>query len=519
MAFPTDKAKRPAELLDEKLAVRLSLVKISDREAVKVAYLIRNCYIRTVADLLSACGRSGSEFSDWILNNEGPRRFKMPTAADFERAVKIVSIVASRLRFGTSGVDVVANPLPAPKPAKCLHLKALCGMRPQRRPANRVIRSGKTVLSRLPSLRIASSKRVSEGVTRVRRASPRPRKVSLAKRLSVSRNRRRVCGSTSSSAKAPIPSNIVPTKGAGCIAPLAPKKGNYIRRSVYMASRTKTVGTDIVPPNREGVSLRAIFPPPLRKLKCPWRTALLFRDAPGFFRYAEDNKVSSDALEACIRLAIGKRRVAERSQTKEAGFARAFVVFAPDRKGLFYGNESLFMLVEYLTLLQARGPSVPAVARRAFKVYGEILCLVSPRQHPDAIAASGRNRSLAPRPVTQAPMLDFQLIPDLERLAIDKGRPMGGALLRERFPINGFRLLAIFGLQSSVRHMAQWERSVWTAHRPYVEVEARYYVGNTLQWILFQRRMARPFIWYMEILPHIQGGVMRYTVFLMIFGS
>ena len=223
------------------------------------------------------------------------------------------------------------------------------------------------------------------------------------------------------------------------------KRPQYIRRELFMASKT---GAPNPPPmgggNKGSRSLRTIFSPPLRKLSCPWATALLFRDAPGFFRYADSCSVSPESLEACFRTAIGKRCATMKTQARASGFVSSFVMYAVSKKSVFYGDECLFILVDFLSKLRERGPSVPGVARWAIKVYEEILNLVMPLQHPAVVAVTGKNRSGIPKPVKQAPMLELKLILDLERVASDNGCPMG-----MRFYASAYLLMVFASLRFS----------------------------------------------------------------------
>ena len=65
------------------MAAYLSIAKIPDREEVKAAYILRNCNLRTADELLLANALPDGEFSDWVENNDGFRRFRMPNAVDF----------------------------------------------------------------------------------------------------------------------------------------------------------------------------------------------------------------------------------------------------------------------------------------------------------------------------------------------------------------------------------------------------------------------------------------------------
>ena len=195
---------------------------------------------------------------------------------------------------------------------------------------------------------------------------------------------------------------------------------------------------------RDCPSMGTIFPPPLKKLKCPWQAALLFRDAPGFFRYAERCRVEPGVLEACFRPAIGKRCATSKPQALASGFVSAFVLFAVEKQAQYYGVDTLFVLVEFFTKLRLRGPTVPGVARWALKVYEEILSLVLPLYRPAVAAVTSRDRSAVPKPVKQAPMLDFQLILDLERLAVNDGMPMG-----MRFCASAYMLMVFAPLRFS----------------------------------------------------------------------
>ena len=97
--------------------------------------------------------------------------------------------------------------------------------------------------------------------------------------------------------------------------------------------------------------------------------------------------------------------------------------------------------------MKERGPSAPGVARWEIKVYDEILSLNMPLRHPAVVAVTSRDRSGVPMPVKQAPILDFQLIVDLERVAMDSGSPMGmrfyaSAYLLMVFASPRFRIVA-----------------------------------------------------------------------------
>ena len=118
--------------------------------------------------------------------------------------------------------------------------------------------------------------------------------------------------------------------------------------------------------------------------------------------------------------------------------------FAVERKAHFFGEESLFALVEFLTKLRERGPTATGVARWALKVYEEILSLALPLQHPAAVAVSAKTTTGAPRLVKHAPMLDMQFVLDLEALAVDTGRPLG-----MRFYASAYLLMVFASLRFS----------------------------------------------------------------------
>ena len=138
--------------------------------------------------------------------------------------------------------------------------------------------------------------------------------------------------------------------------------------------------------------------------------------------------------------------MAAKSQVKAAGFVSAFAIYAagetPPRR--FSGEECLFAMVEFLTKLKEMGPSVPGMAKWAFKVYEEILSLVFPLQHPAIVAVSSRTKSGIPPLVKHAPMLELNLILDLERIAVDIGSPMG-----MRFYASAYLLMVFASLRFS----------------------------------------------------------------------
>ena len=173
-------------------------------------------------------------------------------------------------------------------------------------------------------------------------------------------------------------------------------------------------------------------------------TALLFRDVPGFSRWAEHCQVSHDLLAAMFNIAIGKRCGAEKSRIKVAGFVSTFVVFAVNRKALFHGQGSLFPLIEFFTLLRRRGVTVPGMAKWALRVYDEILYLCLPLDHPAVVALTTKDRSDVPKPVRQAPMLSLDLLLDLERLTMDSERPLG-----MRFYASAYLLMVFASLRFS----------------------------------------------------------------------
>ena len=130
-------------------------------------------------------------------------------------------------------------------------------------------------------------------------------------------------------------------------------------------------------------------------------------------------------LAAMFHIAVGKRCGTEKSRVKVAGFVSTYVMFAAQRQAIFYGEGAVFISIEFFSLLKRRGVSVPGMAKWALKVYGEILNPTLPLDHPAVVALTTRDRSDVPKPAKQAPMIELELILDLERLSIDKERPLG----------------------------------------------------------------------------------------------
>ena len=151
-----------------------------------------------------------------------------------------------------------------------------------------------------------------------------------------------------------------------------------------------------------------------------------------------------EKLAHMFHVAIAKRCGAGNSRAMVAGFVGTFVMFAVNQKALFYGQGALFPLIEFLTLLRRGGKSAPGTAKWAIRVFGEILTLSLPLDHPAVVALTTRDRSDVPKPVKQAPMLNLELLIDLERLTMDKERPLG-----MRFYASAYLLMVFASLRFS----------------------------------------------------------------------
>ena len=161
--------------------------------------------------------------------------------------------------------------------------------------------------------------------------------------------------------------------------------------------------------------------------------------------------MSFDTLAAMFHIAIGKRFGTERSRVKVAGFVSTYVMFAAHRQALFYGEGAVFVLIEFFTLLKQRGVTVPGLAKWALRVYDEILNLTLPLDHPAIVALTTRDRSGVPKPAKQAPMLELELILDLEKLSVDRERPFGMRFYASAYLLMAFASLSpLLGCQSRI---------------------------------------------------------------------
>ena len=124
----------------------------------------------------------------------------------------------------------------------------------------------------------------------------------------------------------------------GAIAPsgVVRKKTQYAPRKLFLANRESGQGLG---PGERGpmgyLSSRTISRPSLKRLLRIWQDVLLFRGASGLFRYAEWRMVGSELIDSCFRMAIGKRRISKKAQSKAGGFAIAFGMFAVGGNPIF----------------------------------------------------------------------------------------------------------------------------------------------------------------------------------------
>ena len=326
-------------------------------------------------------------------------RFRTPKQESLNEVLTSVLMIARRLRFARRQPAVKCDSGARPLPKMPRSARAIRELRPKI-PGGRVGPINNRIAPvRVPKLLRKSCNRFRPPLCK-RSNRVLCKRVSVFKKPKISRPQCVEPGHRPSSA-----TSIVSMPSVSVVRP------SYVRRAVYMAR--KAGGVENPPALQDGrdcPSMGTIFPPPLKKLKCPWQAALLFRDAPGFFRYAERCRVEPGVLEACFRPAIGKRCATSKPQALASGFVSAFVLFAVEKQAQYYGVDTLFVLVEFFTKLRLRGPTVPGVARWALKVYEEILSLVLPLYRPAVAAVTSRDRSAVPKPVKQAPMLDFQLI-------------------------------------------------------------------------------------------------------------
>ena len=413
-----------------------SALSLPPHTALRVALLLKATKTVTAEAVSAIPARTLSEYNDWFTNNEHSKAFKRPNEESLLSALRVLTLVACRLRFDTGGTGVVSNHNPR---SYSLRPVLACSRRFLRKNVSRKIiqKPGEAAVPVAPKRALARVGRARPTFSWQGRVAP-IRRPSVFKRTAkriVSRNGDQSASGSATTAKTSPVKTLT-----------AQKRPQYIRRELYFSQKSKTMAPHVEGENADCKTLRTIFPPPLRKLKCPWETALLFRDAPGFFRYAEVCKVEPDALEACFRTAVGKRCVTLKSQVKAAGFVSAFVFYAVAKSPpqSFFGAECLFVMVEFLTKLKERGPSAPGMAKWAFKVYEEILGLVFPLQHPAIVAVSGREKSGIPPLAKRAPMLEMGLILDLERIATYNGSPVG-----MRFYASAYLLMVFASLRFS----------------------------------------------------------------------
>ena len=427
----TDTDRRLVDLVDDRVADSLQAMALPPASSLQVGYLLRNCRLRSVAAITAIPARSVSEFTEWFRKNERFRLFPEPKPDVFSMVMRTITILACRLRLNSGVPSALESTGHRVLPALPVTVRAKRELRPKQDRCRPVSRSATLTRSRVYAKRIAAARvaplrdvKAFSTVCTTHRPSLFPRK----------RVPRRV---------------PLEPRGSAVVMAAAPtvphKKPSYIPRKLFLANRGESMQAQPSERDpRDCLTLRTIFSPPLKKLTCVWQTAKLFRGAPGFFRYAEWCRVGTELLEACFRLAIGKRCVTNKTQLKAAGFVSAFVLFAVDKQHHFYGFEALFALILYFSGLKNRGVSVPGAARWALKVYDEILSLNLPLQHPAIVAVTSRDRSGVPKVVKQAPMLDFQLIIDLERVALDGGCPMG-----MRFYASAYLLMVFASLRFS----------------------------------------------------------------------
>ena len=384
----------------------------------------------------------------WMLGHESLKSAMPTLGVDIDTLAKTVAVLKCRLRLGTDVVDD-EGPHHMSLPTLPVTTRARRELRPKA-PLIGASRPGKLAVSQRSLKALKSIRDRTHGL----RANHSPHMGVRHNRLHRSKlvAPRQAC--------APVKGGVCNKSGPpvleGAIVPLtAPvvwkaeslnvkPKPQYVRRALYLAQRCGATPPSCPTDERDKPNMRTIFSPPLTKLTCPWETALLFRDAPGFFRWAEYCQVSFNMLAAMFHIAIGKRCATESSRTKVAGFVSTYVLFAAQRKALFHGEGALFIIIEYLTLLRRRGPTVPGMAKWALRVFDEILNLTLPLERPAVVALTTRDRSEAPRQVKQAPMLTLELIIDLENLATDKQRPLG-----MRFYASAYLLMVFASLRFS----------------------------------------------------------------------
>ena len=403
--------------------------------------------IATSQMLCEVPAKTAHEMTSWMTGHVALVEAMPVIGVDLNTLAKTVLVLKCRLRLGTDLVDEPNNPHQRPLPALPVTTRARRELRP-RTPLIGASRPGKLALSRrstdiLQHNRDRSKMLRSEQIPSVRHVVKKTRACRASSSSNVSK-RSVSSGVIPQLGMTPSQTMLEQTPDVKTSLQMVKDKPQYVRRALYLAQRSGAAPSACPLDERDKPDMRTIFSPPLTKLVCPWQTALLFRDSPGFFRWAEHCKVSTDTLAAMFHIAIGKRCGAENSRVKVAGFVSTYVMFAAQRQALFYGEGALFSLIEFLTLLKRRGVSVPGMAKWALRVFDEILSLNLPLDHPAIVVLTTRDRSGVPKQVKQAPMLELQLILDLEKLTVDRERPFG-----MRFYASAYLLMVFASLRFS----------------------------------------------------------------------
>ena len=164
-------------------------------------------------------------------------------------------------------------------------------------------------------------------------------------------------------------------------------------------------------------------------------------------------------LAAMFHIAVGKRCGSEIHASKWLALLAHMSCFQPNARR-FSGEGAVFVLIEFFTLLNRRGVSVPGMAKWALKVYDEILNLKLPLDHPAGVALTTCDRSEVPKPAKQAPMLELELILDLERLSIDRERTLGMRFYSSTYLLMVFASLRFWTSKLYLKYGGPERRSV-----------------------------------------------------------
>ena len=311
---------------------------------------------------------------------------------------------------------------------------------------------------------------------------------------------------------------------SGNTPPALNTRGRYFPRKLFLAGERRPL-PPADPGNQTGGAadsraLVTVFPIPAPTTSAVRVAALLFSPFPGFSEYAGASGVPLDKAELRVRNAIERRCSTEKTRREVASFVSAYVAYASQCRYPLTGKAVVFPVTEYLESLWGRGHSVPPYARRALKVFDEILSSDWPIKHPSVMAAANPSHQLTdqpPRERQQAPMLTMDFLLAAEALAADSTRPPG-----MRYFASAFTLMLLASLRDVDTKVMYdlWVSNTAICGRPR-DLETRGMPIMTweapLAGIKSEGAWARPVVRSWEDLPRLRGRTGRSSFrFLMI---